>query len=96
MSYQFCLSAVLAIFICLATNCSAQEKSVGVAGLQAAQTYGKVTEIGKLSEARAAHTATRLNDGKILIAGGMERNGVFFDDADIFDPKTKNYRGETK
>jgi N-acetylneuraminic acid mutarotase len=91
MSYQLYFSAVLAIFICFATNCSAQEKSVGVAGFKQTQTYGKITEIGKLSEARAAHTATRLNDGKILIAGGMERNGVFFDDADIFDPKTNNF-----
>ena len=91
MFYQFCLSAALTVFVGFATNCSAQEKSVGVAGLQATQTYGKITEIGKLSEARASHTATRLNDGKILIAGGMERNGVFFNDADIFDPKTNNF-----
>ncbi len=91
MFYQFCLSAVLAIFICFTTNCSAQEKPVGVASSQQLQTYGKIIEIGKLSEARAAHTATRLNDGRILIAGGMERNGVFFDDADIFDPKTNNF-----
>ena len=91
MSYQFCLSAVLAIFISFAANCSAQKKPVNVEDFQQIQTYGKITEIGKLSEARAAHTATRLNDGKILIAGGMERNGVFFDDADIFDPKTNSF-----
>ncbi len=91
MPYQFCLSAVLAVFISFATNCSAQKNSVGVEGFQKIQTYGKITEIGKLSEARAAHTATRLNDGRILIAGGMERNGVFFDDADIFDPRTNTF-----
>jgi hypothetical protein len=91
MFYQICLSAVLGIFVSFATNCSAQEKYVADAGSQTTQTYGKITEIGKLSEARAAHTATRLNDGKILITGGMERNGVFFDDADIFDPKTNNF-----
>jgi hypothetical protein len=91
MFYQFCLSVVLGIFVSFATNCSAQEKSAGVAGSQATQTYGKITEIGKLNEARASHTATRMNDGKILIAGGMERNGVFFDVADIFDPKMNNF-----
>jgi len=91
MLYQFCLSTFLAIFISFAGNCSAQKNSVGSAGFQQPQTSGKITEIGKLSEARAAHTATRLNDGKILIAGGMERNGVFFDDVDIFDPKTNNF-----
>ncbi|MBA3334521.1 MAG: hypothetical protein H0T08_02805 [Acidobacteria bacterium] len=91
MLYQFCLSTFLAIFISFAGNCSAQKNSTGSAGFQQPQTSGKITEIGKLSEARAAHTATRLNDGKILIAGGMERNGVFFDDADIFDPKTNSF-----
>jgi N-acetylneuraminic acid mutarotase len=91
MFYQFYLSAALAISIGFAVNCSAQKKSVGSSDLQANQTYGKIFEVGKLSEARAAHTATRLKNGKILIAGGMERNGVFFDDADIFDPKTNNF-----
>lgn len=91
MRHQYYFSVVLAVFISFAANCSAQEKSVDLAGSQAAQTYGKIVEIGKSSEARASHTATRLNDGRILIAGGMERNGVFFDAADVFDPKTNNF-----
>lgn len=67
--------------------------SLIVAGsASAALSPGRVSEIGRTSEARASHTATLLSGGKVLIAGGMERNGVFFDSADIFDPKTDSFR----
>jgi hypothetical protein len=41
-----------------------------------------------MSAARAVHTATLLAGGKVLIAGGMERNGVFLDGTELFDPAT--------
>ncbi len=91
MSYQFYSGAVLTIFIGLTASCTAQKTPVASSDLPVVQTLGKVSEIGNLSEARASHTATRLKSGKILIAGGMERNGVFFDDADIFDPQTNKF-----
>lgn len=43
---------------------------------------------GPMSSPRASHTATRLPDGRVLVAGGMERNGVFLDTAELFDPAT--------
>jgi len=82
---------MLMVLVGLTVNCSAQRKSVETISQLQTQPYGKISEIGKLSEARASHTATRLDDGKVLIAGGMERNGVFFDNADIFDPKTDKF-----
>lgn len=91
MFNQFYSCPVLLIFIGLTASCTAQQNSIGSADLQAAQTYGKISEIGNLSEARAAHTATRLKNGKFLITGGMERNDVFFDNADIFDPQTNTF-----
>jgi hypothetical protein len=35
---------------------------------------------------RHSHTATLLPNGKVLIAGGMPRNGVFLATAEIYDP----------
>ena len=87
MRYQISAAAVLTVLVGFAVNCSAQRKPIEIQ-----QTYGKVSEIGRLSEARASHTATLLKDGRVLIAGGMERNGVFFDNADIFDPQTNSIK----
>lgn len=88
MRYKISAAAILAVFAGFTVNCSAQHKPIDAQ----IQTYGKVSEIGKLSEARASHTATLLRNGKVLIAGGMERNGVFFDNADIFDPQTNSVK----
>jgi WD40 repeat protein len=41
--------------------------------------------------ARACHTATRLLDGRVLVAGGIERDGVFFDSAELYDPATGTF-----
>jgi N-acetylneuraminic acid mutarotase len=88
MRYQFCLFAVLTVLLFLTISCSAQTNVVNTVQTKG---YGKIVETAKLSEARASHTATLMANGKVLIAGGMERNGVFFDDADIFDPKTNSF-----
>ena len=87
MRYQICLSAMLAVLIISVANCSAQKNSIDLK----TKTYGTIVEAARLSEARATHSATLLANGKVLIAGGMERNGVFFDSADIFDPKTNAF-----
>src|SRR5690348_10719431 len=54
-------------------------------------TAGSVTSTGKMSTPRAGHTATLLPNGKVLIAGGMERNGVFFATAELYDPTTSKF-----
>src|SRR6266550_1492775 len=43
---------------------------------------------GQLNSARRGHTATLLQDGKILIVGGDNQNGIV-GQAEIFDPATK-------
>jgi MBG domain-containing protein/Big-like domain-containing protein/Kelch motif protein/galactose oxidase-like protein len=43
---------------------------------------------GQLNSARRGHTATLLQDGKILIVGGDDANGLV-GQAEIFDPATK-------
>ncbi len=47
---------------------------------------GSVSVTGSMAAARSGHTATTLPNGKVLIAGGMERNGVFLDSVELYDP----------
>jgi hypothetical protein len=41
---------------------------------------------------RAIHTATRLSDGRVLIVGGMVRNGDPLASAEIFDPASRSFQ----
>jgi hypothetical protein len=61
------------------------------AGSSVASAAGSVTSTGSMSTARAAHTATLLPNGKVLITGGMERNGGFFATAELYDPDTGKF-----
>ena len=47
---------------------------------------GHLALTGNTVVERFAHTATLLNNGKVLVAGGMSRNGVWLDSAEIYDP----------
>ena len=52
---------------------------------------GTVLSTGTPVAARFAHTATLLPSGKVLIAGGMERNGVWLDSSELYDPETGRF-----
>jgi hypothetical protein len=52
---------------------------------------GLVVAAGAPTAARFSHTATLLPNNKVLIAGGMERNGVWLDSAELFDPATNRF-----
>jgi N-acetylneuraminic acid mutarotase len=43
---------------------------------------------GVMSAARTAHTATILNDGRVLMLGGQDANGTVQASTEIFDPAT--------
>lgn len=46
---------------------------------------------GLMSTARTHHTATLLKDGRVLVAGGLNRMGAALSSAELFDPKTNKW-----
>lgn len=44
-----------------------------------------------MSNARSGHTATLLSNGKVLISGGMNGNGTYFDSVEVFDPRSNKF-----
>jgi hypothetical protein len=51
-------------------------------------TTGTFVEGAKLLGPRSHHTATRLDDGRVLLAGGYDAGGAQRADAELWDPKT--------
>lgn len=52
---------------------------------------GSVRPTGEMGLPRACHSSTLLDDGRVLIAGGMQRDGVVTASAETFDPKTGKF-----
>jgi hypothetical protein len=63
---------------------------VGVDPRKVPVASGTLKPIGPMLAARDAHTATLLPDGKVLIAGGSDRN-VILASAELFDPATGGF-----
>jgi uncharacterized protein (DUF2147 family) len=53
---------------------------------------GTLVPTGNTRVARFSHTATLLRNGKVLVAGGMTRNGVWLDSAELYDPSSGRFR----
>ena len=49
---------------------------------------GSIVLTGRMTAARAVHAATLLSNGKVLVTGGMERNDVYTNSAELYDPAT--------
>ena len=52
---------------------------------------GSVSQAANMTEARSGHTSTLLRDGRVMIAGGMNGNGAYFDGVEIFDPRSNRF-----
>lgn len=85
--------ALLLFTILTFLNCSGLPKSsfANVSSVSEVSSVGKIIPVGNLSEKRAGHSATLLANGKVVVIGGMERNGIFFDSAEIFDAETNKF-----
>lgn len=55
-----------------------------------AQTSGTWTNTGSLSSPRAAHTATLLPSGQVLVAGGENASGILTS-AELYNPSTRQW-----
>jgi Galactose oxidase, central domain/Kelch motif len=56
-----------------------------------APTAGRLTPTSPMAQRRFAHTATLLDDGRVLIAGGLAANGEYLSSAEIYDPATGKF-----
>jgi len=52
---------------------------------------GTFTTTGSMSPIRQHHTATLLPNGKILVAGGLDTDGIASNSADLYDPATGKF-----
>jgi len=68
----------------------------GAVGLSSAEIYRRHLRVfetvpGGMSGARAFHTATRLLDGRVLVAGGVDGAGTPTATAELYDPATNSF-----
>ncbi|MGH7597951.1 MAG: Kelch repeat-containing protein [bacterium] len=76
-----------AIAILLMISSISCRRNITDAPLAVTDAYGVIAPIGSMSTARAAHTATLLPNGKILITGGIDDLAT----AEIYDPDSKTF-----
>ena len=60
------------------------------------RTGGTIVATGQMAAARFHHAAVLLSTGRVLIVGGIERNGVMQPSAELFDPATGNFTATGK
>src|SRR4030095_13503805 len=86
-------SGILSLII-LATTSLTPSCSYGNASN--APNAGSVTSIRSMSLTRAAHTATLLPDGKVLVAGGFAGDENSLASAEVFDPVQATFAATAK
>lgn len=95
------LNALLVSFFMVTTLTSSckgntHERTEGSDNPAAATDASAISPTSNMTAPRSGHTATLLPNGQVLIAGGMERNGVFFNGAELYDPMTGRFTAADK
>lgn len=78
--FAVCLVLITALPSCKATDAKEEQN----------QQTGSLSRTRNLSIARAAHTATLLPDGRVLVAGGFT-GGNHFDSTEVFNPANETF-----
>ncbi len=84
------LSFLLSVMLFSSISCQAQIAQNGKRESNAAKT-GNIDAIRGMKSRRAAHTATLLSNGKVLVAGGFGAGENGTASAEIFDPATQTF-----
>src|SRR5262245_29379580 len=79
------IGRVLPTLLALSCRSASPSAPVGNGG----QNAGALVALPSMHEPRAAHTATTLLDGRVLIVGGLASNATA--SAELFDPTTRRF-----
>jgi len=88
---QVSLSVILALCFAFVPGCRAQVATDGQKTQINSARDGIVSSIRSMTAKRAAHTATLLDNGKVLIAGGFVGNGSGLSSVELFDPTSNTF-----
>lgn len=83
-------STLLALLFLLVAVSTCNTSGVSGAPAQEGLT-GRLEKTGMMRTARSVHTATLLNDGRVLIAGGFGAGQKSLASTEIYDPATKTF-----
>lgn len=89
------LVLILSVLFPTSMSCEAQIVTSGEREKDTSKAIS-ISTIRSMNTRRAAHTATLLNNGKVLIAGGFTGDENSLSGAEIFDPATKTFSSAGK